>query len=99
MLSLFRAATGEDWTDIMYINIHGCQQYGYSEDMKPPCDEDSSKGFGVTAAVFFVVFFILGALILLTLFIGVVTTAMEEAEEDAKAEADLQERLQKFTDE
>jgi voltage-gated sodium channel len=27
MLSLFRAATLEDWTDIMYINIYGCDKY------------------------------------------------------------------------
>ena len=24
MLSLFRASTLEDWTDIMYINMYGC---------------------------------------------------------------------------
>jgi len=27
MLSLFRASTLEDWTDIMYINIYGCNKY------------------------------------------------------------------------
>ena len=27
ILSLFRAATLEDWTDIMYINIYGCDKY------------------------------------------------------------------------
>ena len=29
MLSLFRAVTLEDWTDLMYINQHGCDAYGY----------------------------------------------------------------------
>ena len=27
LLSLFRAATLEDWTDIMYISIFGCDKY------------------------------------------------------------------------
>ena len=27
LLSLFRAATLEDWTDIMYINMYGCDKY------------------------------------------------------------------------
>ena len=27
ILSLFRASTFEDWTDIMYINIYGCNKY------------------------------------------------------------------------
>ena len=30
LLSLFRVATLEDWTDIMYTAIYGCQSYGYS---------------------------------------------------------------------
>jgi hypothetical protein len=31
MLSLFRVATLEDWTDIMYLNMYGCghTSYGY----------------------------------------------------------------------
>ena len=28
MVSLFRAATLEDWTDIMYTNVYGCSNYG-----------------------------------------------------------------------
>ena len=29
MLSLFRCATMEDWTDVMYTNMYGCDLYGY----------------------------------------------------------------------
>ena len=28
-LTLFRMSTLEDWTDIMYINMYGCVEYGY----------------------------------------------------------------------
>ena len=31
MLSLFRVVTGEDWTDVMYIQMYGCEQYGLGE--------------------------------------------------------------------
>lgn len=33
LFTLFRVATLEDWTDVMYINIHGCGEtnYGYPE--------------------------------------------------------------------
>lgn len=36
MVTLFRASTMEDWTDIMYINIYGCLNYGYDIDAPVP---------------------------------------------------------------
>ena len=82
ILSLFRASTFEDWTDIMYINMYGCVNYGYDYDPAAPfnvmgCDPEKSRGVGVVAAAYFFVFIILGSLVLLTLFIGVVTTPMK----------------------
>ena len=32
ILSLFRVVTLEDWTDVMYINMYGSDNYGYSSD-------------------------------------------------------------------
>ena len=168
MLSLFRAATLEDWTDIMYVviffnlffylccaklsfltsctpslssfplflslslflslrytNVYGCANYGAfttcsdmsqahllkAARMEPGsyeqeyyfnqanitgncgesfdlgyvpyccCEEHSSEG-GFVAWVYFTIFTILGALVLMTLFIGVITTSMEEAQEE-----------------
>ena len=31
MLTLFRCATFEAWTDVMYINKFGCDRYGYTD--------------------------------------------------------------------
>ena len=31
VITLFRMSTLEDWTDIMYINMYGCAEYGYSD--------------------------------------------------------------------
>jgi Ca2+-binding EF-hand superfamily protein len=90
MLTLFRASTLEDWTDIMYINMYGCMNYGYNYEEGVEnvmgCTKENSEGWGVVSALFFFVFIILGALVLLTLFIGVVTTSMEEATEEMKSE-------------
>ena len=61
--------------------MFGCDLYGYQgfdhECLRP-------NGWGYYAALYFIVFIVLGALILLSLFIGVVTTAMSEAEHRAK---------------
>jgi voltage-gated sodium channel len=81
LLSLFRVATMDDWTDLMYINMFGCDQYGY-DAMETECV--APEGWGYFSCVYFIVFVILGAQILLSLFIGVVTTAMAEAEVNAK---------------
>lgn len=76
MLSLFRVVTLEDWTDIMYINMHGCANYGYDGIMEK-CT--NSNAYPLGAALFFVSFVLLGTMIVLNLFIGVIMTGMDEA--------------------
>jgi len=90
MLSLFRAATFEDWTDIMYINMYGCDQYGYSS-MSDQCV--APKPTGAIAAIYFVIFVIIGGMVLLTLFIGVVTTSMDEVQQAQKEEQEMEEKV------
>lgn len=85
MLSLFRVVTGEDWTDVMYIAMYGCDQYGY-DGMMELCT--APKGYPVFGAGFFVSFMLLGAMVILNLFIGVIMGGMEEA----KVENELMER-------
>ena len=82
MLSLFRVATGEDWTDVMYINVYNCKHYPageYGEDCM-------AKSGGWIATIYFLVFMIIGGLVLLSLFVGVVTTAMDDATASQKEE-------------
>jgi hypothetical protein len=47
-------------------------------------DCDHSKGKGFLAAIYFVVFVIIASMVLLTLFVGVVSTSMDEAGAKAK---------------
>jgi len=84
ILSLFRVVTGEDWTDVMYIQMYGCDQYAYEPGM---CTTPAA--FPVLAPFFFVSFMLVGSMVILNLFIGVIMSGMDEAEK----ESSLVERL------
>jgi Ca2+-binding EF-hand superfamily protein/ABC-type multidrug transport system fused ATPase/permease subunit len=90
MLTLFRCATLEDWTDVMYINIYGCDQWGYEEF--PALCRTPVKG-GYVATIYFFLFTVMAAFIQFTLFIGVVTTSMESAQDKADKEKEMIVRL------
>lgn len=75
MLSLFRVVTLEDWTDIMYINMYGCENYGY--DGNSLCTSSTANPLG--SVIFFVSFVLFGTMIILNLFIGVIMNGMDEA--------------------
>lgn len=83
MLSLFRVVTGEDWTDVMYIAMYGCDQYGY-DGMAELCTQPAAAP--VLGAVFFCSFMMFGAMIVLNLFIGVIMNGMDQAEADLARE-------------
>ncbi len=79
MLSLFRVVTLEDWTDIMYINMFGCENYGYDGNMDICVN---SKGVSGLSISYFVSFVLIGTMIFLNLFIGVIMNGMDEAKAD-----------------
>ena len=86
MLSLFRVVTGEDWTDVMYIAMYGCDNYGY-DGMAALCTQP--QAMPVLGALFFCSFMMFGAMIVLNLFIGVIMNGMDQAEaEVAREEAE-----------
>ncbi len=80
-LSLFRVITLEDWTDVMYINMYGCDQYGYG-GYEHLCTNPFAMPVG--AALFFISFVAIGTMIVLNLFIGVVLKSMDQVEEEEK---------------
>jgi len=83
MITLFRLATLEDWTDVMYINMFGCDKFAYSANGMV-CT--APMAFGFLSVAYFVTFVVIGSLVLLSLFIGVITTAMSEAQDKLKEE-------------
>ena len=82
MLSLYRVATLEDWTDIMYINMYGSDNYGY--DGIDIARVSSSSPVG--AAIFFSSFVFIGTMIVLNLVIGVIMNSMEEMRREMETE-------------
>lgn len=79
MLSLLRAVTLEDWTDLMYTQMYG-------SDVFPPeivpGEPVTPRASPVAAALFFGSFVVLGTMIMLNLFIGVVIGSMNEAQRE-----------------
>ncbi|MCH1429504.1 MAG: ion transporter [Chlamydiales bacterium] len=82
-LSLFRAVTLEDWTDLMYTQMYGCNVYGY-ENFMDSCVSPSAHPIG--GAIFFVSFVMMGSMIILNLFIGVIMQSMNEAQAEKDQE-------------
>jgi voltage-gated sodium channel len=87
MLSLFRISTLEGWTEIMYINMYGCDNPKWGYGAESGCN--TPQAHGMSAVVYFVSFVLVGTMIVLNLFIGVIMNAMDEV----RADQALQERL------
>jgi voltage-gated sodium channel len=82
---LFRVATLEDWTDIMYTAIYGCQSYGYwgkEELCKSP------EAFLFLGWLYFVSFVLLATFVFLNLIIGVIINNMEDLKEEERLRLD-----------
>lgn len=75
MLTLFQVLTLEGWADIMRTQIYGCAEFGY-DNFRESCT--ASQQSPVAASLFFVSFIIIGTMIILNLFIGVIMNGMQE---------------------
>jgi voltage-gated sodium channel len=88
LFSLFDIATLNNWGDIMYTAVYGCEHYPAFNT----CDH--SYAFGIGGALYFCFFIVVGSFVLLTLFVGVVTTSMEEASKIQSLERAMEDRAQ-----
>jgi len=89
MVTLFRMCTLEDWTDVMYIAMEGCDKYGYS-GMPDQCVEPHA--FGDITALFFILYIFLSSFMILNLFVGVITGSITDAKTELSAEKELSDR-------
>ena len=91
ILTLFRVVTLEDWTDVMYINMYGSDNYGYSDaDILKWTPTPSPSPLG--AAIFFVSFVLIGTMIVLNLVIGVIMNSMDESNKEMAIQQELNRR-------
>jgi hypothetical protein len=78
MLTMFQVSTMDNWNDIMYINVYGCNEFGYEEGGFLDIDDCTEPhAWGGVAVVFFVTFTICSSMVLLSLFLGVVSISMD----------------------
>lgn len=84
MLSLFRISTLEGWTEIMYINMFGCDNVKWGYGPESGCT--NPHGSGLSAVLYFVSFVLVGTMIVLNLFIGVIMNAMDEVRHEQAME-------------
>lgn len=94
MITLFDVTTLDNWGNVMYINVYGCDKYPGETYTIYPDKCTSPAAWGFLATIYFVLFVIVSAQVLLTLFIGVVTTSMDQATETKKASIHLEERVE-----
>ena len=88
VLSLFRAVTLEDWTDLMYINQLGCDRYGYlGTQYEALCT--APQAFPLGSPALFVSLVLLGTMIIMNLFIGVIMNGMDTARAE-REEAEIE---------
>ena len=86
MITLFRMATLENWGDIMFLNIYGCDVY---PDMYVGPEDETNENVilwcrypstnWAIGPLYFVSFIVIAALVMLSLFIGAVTISMTES--------------------
>ena len=86
LLTLFRVVTLEDWTDVMYIQMYGSDAYPGYADYAQAHLREASRGLPLLGAAYFVTFVMLGTMIMLNLFIGVIINSMDEAQSEREAE-------------
>jgi voltage-gated sodium channel len=80
LMTLYRTSTSEDWIDIMMIAQRGCEVYPSTGECTSPV------AYGFWAVLFWVGFHMVGGLVFLNLFIGVITIGMTDAMEELEAE-------------
>jgi voltage-gated sodium channel len=98
MITLFRASTLDDWAELMYLEMYGCKIFPeVYEDFPDECTDPYQNW--LIASAYFTIFIVIAAQVLLTLFIGVISTSMDQARDDKKEEEELEEELAKVAKE
>lgn len=80
LVTLFQVATAEDWSTTLYTQMYGCASHGY-DGREALCTAPAT--YPVIAPLYFISFILIGTMIILNLFIGVIMNGMAEAQDEA----------------
>jgi len=86
MVSLVRAATFEDWTDLMYIQMYGCNNYGYESTPEKCTSPSRMPNF---SPFYFISFVIISGLVIINFVIGVIIQSMSDSKEQMRKKIEL----------
>jgi voltage-gated sodium channel len=87
LVTLFQVATAEDWSTTLYTQMYGCANAGY-DGREALCVASSAKP--VLAPLYFISFILIGTMVILNLFIGVIMNSMAEAQSESEQRAERQ---------
>ena len=93
MLLLYRIATLENWTDVLYVTTYGCDEFP-NFYVQPELFTPLNRKFWCThpqknslaAPIYFLSFVIIASFVLLSLFVGTITMSMNESMEEMRVE-------------
>jgi voltage-gated sodium channel len=85
LVTLFQVATAEEWVQTLNTQRYGCDHFGY-EGQEALCTQPMT--YPVIAPLYFITFILLGTMIILNLFIGVIMTSIEEAQNEQQERAE-----------
>lgn len=95
LITLFRVMTMDHWGEIMYVELYGCEnEYTELDKQRFGCEHSSSGGFFVV--VFFLTFIMVVSFIILNLFIGVVTSSLNQATREVKSDPDTEQDADEY---
>ncbi|KAH8064962.1 low voltage-gated calcium channel [Aureococcus anophagefferens] len=84
MVSIWGVSTLDAWDAALYTNMYGCERYGYPHGGRA-CND--ATAYGWIAVAYFVFIVIIGALVLPTVLIGIISIAFEESTEEMRLES------------
>jgi voltage-gated sodium channel len=93
LITLFQVATAEDWSTTLYTQMYSCATHGY-DGRAQLCVAPSARP--ILAPFYFISFILIGTMIILNLFIGVIMNSMSESQREAEEQVE-RERLRKDT--
>jgi voltage-gated sodium channel len=79
LVTLFQVATAEDWANTLNTQRYGCNLEGY-DGREALCTNPTA--YPVLAPLYFISFILIGTMVILNLFIGVIMNGMAEAEKE-----------------
>lgn len=91
-LSLFSAITLEDWPDLMYTQFYGSENYGYNNAnmlvlLNKMNLEKAHQPQPVMTVLYFSSFILIGGMVIINLFVGVILNGITEVKEELEAKA------------